>query len=69
MDKGCDFDSMVEDYDQQHPEEAEEMGLKIYRNDGVIDEMTEGEAYGTAIKRLHSLEGQKQGVVKKKRKC
>ncbi len=35
---------MVEDYYKQHPEEAEEMGLKIYRNDGVIDEMTDGEA-------------------------
>ena len=67
--KGCDFYSMVEDYYKQHPEEAEEMGLKIYRNDGVIDEMTEGEAYDTGTKRMHSLEGGKQGVIKKKRKC
>ena len=29
VDKGCDFYSMVEDYYKQHPEEAEEMGLKI----------------------------------------
>ena len=45
------------------------MGLKIFRNDGVIDEMTEGEAYDMGTKRLHSLEGRKQGVIKKKRKC
>jgi hypothetical protein len=31
---------MVEDYYNQHPEEAEEMGLKIYQDDRVIDEMT-----------------------------
>ena len=30
------------------------MGLKIYRNDGVIDEMTEGEAYATGTKKMHS---------------
>ena len=45
------------------------MGLKIYRTDGVIGEMTEGEAYYMGTKRLHNLEGQKQGVIKKKRKC
>ena len=55
--KGCDFYSIVEDYYKQHPEEAKEMRLKIYMNDGVIDEMTEGEAYDTGTKRLHSLEG------------
>ena len=60
---------MVEDYYNQHPEEAEEMGLKIYRNDGVIDEMAEGKAYNMGTKRLHSLEGGKQGVIKKKRNC
>ena len=31
--KGCDFYSTVEDYYKQYPEEAEEMGLKIYRNE------------------------------------
>ena len=35
----------------------------------MIDEMTEGEAYDTGTKRMHSLEGGKQGVIKKKRKC
>ena len=59
---------MVEDCYKQHPEEAEEMGLKIYRNDGVIDETTEGEAYDMGTKRMHSLEDGKQGVIKKKRK-
>ena len=68
MYKGCDFYSMVEDYYKQHPEEAEEMGLNIYRNDGVIDEMTELEAYDTGTKRMNSLQGGKQGVTKKKRK-
>ena len=53
---------------KQHPEEAKEMGLKIYRNDGVIDEMTEGEEYDMGTKRMHILEGGKQGVIKKKRK-
>ena len=68
--KGCDFYSMVEDYYKQHPEEAEEMGLNIYRNDGVIDEMTEGEAYDMGAKRMNSFEGGKQGVIKKKmQKC
>jgi len=37
---GCDFYSMVEDSYNHHPEEAEEMGLKIYQDDRVIDEMT-----------------------------
>ena len=60
---------MVEDYYKQHQQEAEEMGLKIYRNDGVIDEMTEKEAYDMGTKRMHSLEGGKQGLIKKKRKC
>ena len=45
------------------------MGLKIYRNAGVIDEMTEVEAYDTGTKRMHRLEGGEQGVKKKKRKC
>ena len=45
----------MEDYYKQHPEEAEEMGA-------------EGEAYDTGTRRMHSLEGGKQGVIKKKRK-
>ena len=44
------------------------MGLKIYRNDGVIHEMTEGESYDTGAKRIHRSEGGEQGVKKKKRK-
>ena len=60
---------MVEDYYKQHPEEAEEMGLKSYRNDGVIDEMTEGGVYDTGTKSMHSLEGGKQRVIKKRRQC
>jgi hypothetical protein len=41
--EGCDFYSMVEDYDKQHPEEAEAIGFKVYWNDGMID-VTEAEA-------------------------
>jgi hypothetical protein len=63
--KGCDFYSMVEDYYKPHPEKATETGLKIYRNDGVINEMTEVEAYDTGTKRMHTLEGGEQGVKKK----
>ena len=48
--KGCEFYSMLEDYYKQHQEEAEEIGLKIYRNIGVIDETTELEAYKIAKK-------------------
>ena len=44
------------------------MGLKIYRNDGVIDEMIEGEAYDTGTKRMHRSEGGEQGVKKKRRR-
>jgi hypothetical protein len=44
------------------------MGLKIYQNDGVIDEKTEEEAYDTGTKRMHRSEGEEQGVKKKKRK-
>ena len=60
---------MVEDYYKQHPEEAEEISLKIYRNDGVIDEITEVEAYNTGTKKMHRLEGGEQGVKKKKKIC
>ena len=59
---------MVGDCYKQHPEEAEEIGLKIYRNDGVIDEMTELEAYKIAEKRmLVSSDGEKN-VDKQKKK-
>ena len=53
--KSCtrdDFYSMMEDYYKQHPEEADKMGLKNYRNDGMIDKMTELEAYKTRTKRI-----------------
>ena len=43
--KGCDFYSMVEDYYKQHPKETDEMDLKIYWDDKVIDEVTELEAF------------------------
>jgi hypothetical protein len=67
--KGCDFYSMVEDYYKQHPEEAEEIGLKIYRNDGVIDEMTELEAYKIAQKRMQvSSDGEQITADKEKKK-
>jgi hypothetical protein len=67
--KGCDFYNMVEDYYKQHPEEEEEIGLKIYKNDGVIDEMTELEAYKIAQKRMQvSSDGEKITVDKQKKK-
>ena len=68
MYKGCDFYSMVEDYYKQHPEEAEEIGLKIYRNDGVIDEMTELEAFKIAEKRLLVSSDGEKNVDKQKKK-
>ncbi len=68
MYKGCDFYSMMEDYYKPHPEEAKEMGLKIYSNDGVIDEMPEVEAYDTGTMRVNVFKGGEQGVKKKKRR-
>ena len=59
---------MVEDYYKQHPEEAEEIGLKIYRNDGVIDEMTELEAYKIAEKRMSVSSDGEKNVDKQKKK-
>ena len=60
---------MVEDCYKQHPEEAEEIGLKIYRNDGVIDELTELEAYNIAMKRMQvSSDGEKTTVDEQKKK-
>ena len=58
----------MEDYYKEQPEEAKELGLKMYCNDGVIDEMTEGEVYDTGTKRMYRSEGGEQGVKKKKRK-
>ncbi len=63
--KGCDFYGMVEDYYKQHPEEAEEIGLKIYRNDGVIDEK---EAYKIAEKRMSVSSDGEKNVDKQKKK-
>ena len=45
--KDCDVYIMVGDHFKQHPEKAEEMDLKIYWNDVVIDEVTEVEAVKT----------------------
>jgi hypothetical protein len=60
---------MVEDYYKQHTEEAEEIDLKIYRNDGAIDEMTELEAYKIAQKRLQvSSDGEQITSDKQKKK-
>ncbi len=66
--KGCDFYGMVEDYYKQHPEEAEEIGLKIYRNDGVIDEMSESEAFKIAEKRMSVSSDGNKNVEKQKKK-
>jgi hypothetical protein len=35
---------MIQDYYKQHPEEAEDIGLRIYTDDGIVDELTEKEA-------------------------
>ena len=60
---------MVEDYYTEHPEEAEEIGLKIYRNDGVIEEMTELKAHKIAQKRMQgSSDGEKTTIGKQKKK-
>jgi hypothetical protein len=48
---------MVEDYNKQHPEEAEKMRLKIYRNNGVIVEMREVEVYDIGTKMTCRLNG------------
>ena len=68
MYKGCDFRSMVENYYKQHPEEAEETGLKIYQNNGVIDEMTESEAYKIAKNRTQVSSGGEQMTRDKHKK-
>ena len=58
----------VGDYYKQHPEERKEIVFKIYRNDGLIDEMTEVEANDTGTKRMFMLEGG-EIVKEKKRIC
>ena len=35
---------MIQDYYKQHPKEAEDIGLRIYTDDGIVDELTEKEA-------------------------
>ena len=42
--------------------------LMIYQNDGVIDEMTEGEAHATGTRRMHRSECGEQGLKKKKKR-
>ena len=42
--KDCDFYGMIQDYYKQHPKEAEDIGLRIYTDDGIVDELTEKEA-------------------------
>jgi len=59
---------MVENYYKQHPEEAEETGLKIYQNNGVIDEMTESEAYKIAKNRTQVSSGGEQMTRDKHKK-
>ncbi len=69
MYKGCDFYGMVEDYYKQHPEEDEEIGLKIYRDDGVIDERTELEAFKISKKIMQvSSDGEQMAVGKYNKK-
>ena len=35
---------MIQDYYKKNPKYANEIGLRIYQNDGVVDELTEKEA-------------------------
>ena len=48
--------------------EAEKIGLKIYKNDGVIDEMTELEACNIAVKRMRESNDGEKTVDKQKKK-
>ena len=72
MNKGCDFYGMVEDYYKQHhkkyPEEAENMRLKIYWNDGVISELTEAEATKTGESNKGKMSDGEQAKKLKKHK-
>ena len=42
--KDCDFYDMIQEYYKLNPKEAEDIGLRIYQNDGIVDELTEKEA-------------------------
>jgi hypothetical protein len=67
--KSCDFYSIVKDYYKQHQEEPEDVGLKIYRNDGVIDEIPELEAYKISKKTMQvSGDGEQKTFDKHKKK-
>lgn len=57
---------MVEDDCKHHQKEAEEMGLKIYQNDGVIDEMTEFVAFKFGQLKRKWLDGGEQVEMHKK---
>ena len=59
---------VVQGFYKQHPVKAKEMELMIYQNDGVIDEMTEGEAHATGTRRMHRSECGEQGLKKKKKR-
>jgi len=51
--KYCDFYGMIQEYYTENPKDAEEIGLRIRQNDGVVDELTEKEAVqsGESVKR------------------
>ena len=44
---------MIQDYYKKNPKYANEIGLRIYQNDGVVDELPEKEAVqsGESVKR------------------
>ena len=44
---------MIQEYYKQHPQEADEIRLRIYQNDSIVDELTEKEAVqsGESVKR------------------
>ena len=39
--KDCDFYGMIQDYYKKNPNDAEEIGLRIFQNDRVVDELNE----------------------------
>ena len=42
--KYCDFYGMIQDYYKKNPKDAEEIGLRIYQNGGVVNNLPEKEA-------------------------
>ena len=42
--KDCDFYGMIQDYYKLNPKHAEDIRLRIYQNDGAVDELTEKDA-------------------------